>query len=222
MTCTSLQLNRRLPTPCSHPSISSAVCSGVQLLTRLQDRKAAVEKECNRLPPAPKGKDMFHLCRGFERAFSHVVEVCCISPTCAHLAVQVSAWRARWKRPLLQHSSMHLHGVCPVHADPACALCKPRKPTQPPGHTRSEVFWGAVYGLRGYHQAGLPARRAPGRCGRPASGAALQAVKCKRCEPLNAFLQLTATERTQLARALMQPGSRQGGPRAPHTVIQRL
>ena len=47
----------------------------MQLLTRLQDRKTAVEKECSRLPAAPKGKDIFHLCRGFERAFSHVVEV---------------------------------------------------------------------------------------------------------------------------------------------------
>ena len=60
---------------CTLPKRPNLTGGCLQLLTRLQDRKAAVEKECARLPAAPKGKDIFHLCRGFERAFSHVVEV---------------------------------------------------------------------------------------------------------------------------------------------------
>ena len=48
----------------------------VQLLPRLQDKKVVVEKECTKLPGAPKAKDIFQLCRGFERAFTITVEVC--------------------------------------------------------------------------------------------------------------------------------------------------
>lgn len=72
--CTSWSLDC-FKVPWSHQQRAELPVPGLQLLTRLQDRKVAVEKECNRLPPAPKGKDMFHLCRGFERAFSHIVEV---------------------------------------------------------------------------------------------------------------------------------------------------
>ena len=63
----------------ARPSSLALTLLCAQLLTRLQDRKVAVERECARLPAAPKGKDIFHLCRGFERAFSHVVEVCSAS-----------------------------------------------------------------------------------------------------------------------------------------------
>ena len=55
-------------------TLLSVLCVA-QLLPRLQDRQALVQKECNKLPAAPKGKDIFQLCRGFERAFSHTVEV---------------------------------------------------------------------------------------------------------------------------------------------------
>ena len=47
-----------------------------QLLARLQRKRAAVEKELSRVPGAPKNsKDVFQLCRGFERAFSFTVDV---------------------------------------------------------------------------------------------------------------------------------------------------
>ncbi|KAK9789380.1 hypothetical protein WJX73_005043 [Symbiochloris irregularis] len=45
-----------------------------ELLPRLQDRRSMVEKEAKKLPDAPRGKDIFQLCRGFERAFAHIVE----------------------------------------------------------------------------------------------------------------------------------------------------
>jgi hypothetical protein len=48
----------------------------LQVLQRLQQKRAALEKELAKLPSAPtSSKDVFHLCRGFERAFTHTVEV---------------------------------------------------------------------------------------------------------------------------------------------------
>lgn len=50
----------------------------MQLLTRLSDKRAAVEKEFNKIPAAPKvARDIFQLCRGFERAFAQTLEVSC-------------------------------------------------------------------------------------------------------------------------------------------------
>lgn len=52
------------------------------MLQRLQRKRAAVEKEVSRVPGAPKtSKDVFQLCRGFERAFSYTVDVSCLPPT---------------------------------------------------------------------------------------------------------------------------------------------
>ncbi|KAK9815384.1 hypothetical protein WJX72_002710 [[Myrmecia] bisecta] len=46
-----------------------------ELLERLQGKRQAVAKELARLPEAPKAaKDVFQLCRGFERAFSYTIE----------------------------------------------------------------------------------------------------------------------------------------------------
>ena len=57
-------------------SVTGSVC--VQLLTRLSDKRAAVEKEFNKIPAAPKAaRDIFQLCRGFERAFAQTLEVSC-------------------------------------------------------------------------------------------------------------------------------------------------
>ncbi len=48
----------------------------LQVLNRLQQKRAALEKELAKIPSAPtSSKDVFHLCRGFERAFVHTVEV---------------------------------------------------------------------------------------------------------------------------------------------------
>ena len=48
----------------------------VQLLQRLQQKRTALEKELGKVPGAPSSKkDVFHLCRGFERAFTHLLEV---------------------------------------------------------------------------------------------------------------------------------------------------
>lgn len=46
-----------------------------ELLSRLAEKRAAVEKEFAKIPAAPKAsKDIFQLCRGFERAFAHTLE----------------------------------------------------------------------------------------------------------------------------------------------------
>ncbi|KAL3150906.1 hypothetical protein ABBQ32_000657 [Trebouxia sp. C0010 RCD-2024] len=47
----------------------------VELLARLSEKRAAVEKEFNKIPAAPKAaRDVFQLCRGFERAFAQTLE----------------------------------------------------------------------------------------------------------------------------------------------------
>lgn len=49
----------------------------VQLFTRLSEKRIAVEKEFSKIPAPPKAsKDVFQLCRGFERAFAQTLEVC--------------------------------------------------------------------------------------------------------------------------------------------------
>jgi len=64
------------------PGAKTACPSGSQVLQRLQRKRAAVEKEVSRVPGAPKtSKDVFQLCRGFERAFSYTVDVSCLPPT---------------------------------------------------------------------------------------------------------------------------------------------
>ena len=48
----------------------------LQLLQKLQQKRTALEKELSKVPGAPTSKkDVFHLCRGFERAFTHLLEV---------------------------------------------------------------------------------------------------------------------------------------------------
>jgi len=48
----------------------------VQLFTRLSEKRIAVEKEFSKIPAPPKAsKDVFQLCRGFERAFAQTLEV---------------------------------------------------------------------------------------------------------------------------------------------------
>ena len=46
------------------------------MIERLTERRIQVEKAVNTLGEAPSGlKDVFELCRGFERAFSNIVNV---------------------------------------------------------------------------------------------------------------------------------------------------
>ena len=48
----------------------------VQLFSRLSEKRIAVEKEFSKIPAPPKAsKDVFQLCRGFERAFAQTLEV---------------------------------------------------------------------------------------------------------------------------------------------------
>lgn len=48
----------------------------LQVLQKLQQKRIALEKELGKVPGAPSSKkDVFHLCRGFERAFTHLLEV---------------------------------------------------------------------------------------------------------------------------------------------------
>ena len=54
----------------------------MQLLSRLAEKRAAVEKEFAKIPAPPKAaKDIFQLCRGFERAFAHTLEASLCDPT---------------------------------------------------------------------------------------------------------------------------------------------
>ena len=46
-----------------------------QVLERLQDKKLQVQNELSKIPGAPSTRDVFQLCRGFERAFAHTIEV---------------------------------------------------------------------------------------------------------------------------------------------------
>lgn len=59
----------------------------VQVLQRLQQKRISLDKELSKIPGAPtSGKDVFHLCRGFERAFSFTVEV--IGQVCTGMLFQ--------------------------------------------------------------------------------------------------------------------------------------
>lgn len=51
-----------------------------QVLERLQEKLAQVEKELTKIPGAPTTRDVFQLCRGFERAFSYTIEASLFSP----------------------------------------------------------------------------------------------------------------------------------------------
>jgi dynamin GTPase len=48
----------------------------MQVIERLTERRIAVEKAVTTLGEAPSGlRDVFELCRGFERAFTNLVNV---------------------------------------------------------------------------------------------------------------------------------------------------
>ncbi len=47
----------------------------MQLLDKLEDKKLQVERELTKIPSAPSNRDVFQLCRGFERAFTYTIEV---------------------------------------------------------------------------------------------------------------------------------------------------
>lgn len=71
-------------------------CRGfTQVIERLTERRIVVEKAVSTLGEAPQGlRDVFELCRGFEKAFSNIVNV---SGRSAAVAVQwccLSAWPA--------------------------------------------------------------------------------------------------------------------------------
>lgn len=68
----------------------------VQLFARLSEKRAAVEKEFNKIPAPPKAsKDVFQLCRGFERAFAQTLEVS------RHKLASVALQHAKLARSLL-------------------------------------------------------------------------------------------------------------------------
>ena len=57
------------------PQILKCLRVLLQLLQKLQQKRTALEKELSKVPGAPTSKkDVFHLCRGFERAFTHLLE----------------------------------------------------------------------------------------------------------------------------------------------------
>ncbi|KAK9915279.1 hypothetical protein WJX75_007044 [Coccomyxa subellipsoidea] len=61
--------------PSDEDTVKLDVSEATEVLQRLQQKRAALEKELAKLPSAPtSSKDVFHLCRGFERAFTHTVE----------------------------------------------------------------------------------------------------------------------------------------------------
>ena len=47
----------------------------LQVLDKLQEKRALVERELTKIPGAPTTRDVFQLCRGFERAFAYTIEV---------------------------------------------------------------------------------------------------------------------------------------------------
>jgi len=52
------------------------VLAMLQVIERLTERRIVVEKAVSTLGEAPQGlRDVFELCRGFEKAFSNVVNV---------------------------------------------------------------------------------------------------------------------------------------------------
>lgn len=59
----------------SSESVGIANNDLTELFTRLSEKRVAVEKEFSKIPAAPKAsKDVFQLCRGFERAFAQTLE----------------------------------------------------------------------------------------------------------------------------------------------------
>lgn len=63
----------------------------MQLFSRLSEKRIAVEKEFSKIPAPPKAsKDVFQLCRGFERAFAQTLEVsmCQSTSTASHVLLQ--------------------------------------------------------------------------------------------------------------------------------------
>ncbi|BDA43116.1 Dynamin-2B [Coccomyxa sp. Obi] len=61
--------------PADEETVKLDVSEATEVLNRLQQKRAALEKELAKIPSAPtSSKDVFHLCRGFERAFVHTVE----------------------------------------------------------------------------------------------------------------------------------------------------
>jgi hypothetical protein len=67
------------------------VCA-LQVVERLTERRIVVEKAVSTLGEAPQGlRDVFELCRGFEKAFSNIVNV----STRARMCVGTSSLHAR-------------------------------------------------------------------------------------------------------------------------------
>ena len=65
----------------------------LQLLQKLQQKRTALEKELSKVPGAPSSKkDVFHLCRGFERAFTHLLEVHHPMPYIDFLLMTIRGW----------------------------------------------------------------------------------------------------------------------------------
>lgn len=65
----------RRPRAVSH-ILSPCLSAHSQLLPRLNERREAIQKEVLKYGEAPAGiKEVFELCRGFERAYVHLVNV---------------------------------------------------------------------------------------------------------------------------------------------------
>ncbi len=148
--------------------------SGSQVLQRLQRKRAAVEKEVSRVPGAPKtSKDVFQLCRGFERAFSYTVDVSCLPPTsrwpngcpCFGTAARpaVRPGPALRRALLVAYDAgdrTRLRCAPPVMREPGVTAGVPPRP---------------VHGLRGVHPARICVGGPAGRRAAAAAGAQLQA-----------------------------------------------
>ena len=74
---------------------------GLQVLDKLQEKRALVERELTKIPGAPTTRDVFQLCRGFERAFAYTIDV---RPS--HISQHCSTLRgALWKQRLAGQSA---------------------------------------------------------------------------------------------------------------------
>lgn len=66
----------------------------VQVIERLTERRIVVEKAVSTLGEAPTGlRDVFELCRGFEKAFSNIVNVSVLSQQEAARRFLRQGWR---------------------------------------------------------------------------------------------------------------------------------
>ncbi len=113
----------------------------MQVIERLTDRRIAVEKAVNSLGEAPSGlRDVFELCRGFERGFATIINVSAVGKshtTCRLLVLSLQQLYARMYRisyavcAACSANSLHIYVAsascvvtCPIGAYTGLSLCQ--------------------------------------------------------------------------------------------------